>query len=370
MRGVLQRLLQRPDALMLELGTGGELLVARMRVGLSLLLLALPLLNALDGGSRNETFVGLFGATFAIAIAFVWLALARQSHRYRWAPYASATYDISLTTLVLVLLALQTPAAALKSMVVWVFYLVAIVLTAVRNDGRLTLYTGLLGIVQYSLLAAVLLATTSPDRLASPEYGIATVGSQVQRVVLMLIMTAITTTMVLRMQRLVEMSGTDGLTGLPNRSWLLHRFPRLLDGSRATGGSLSVCLIDLDHFRRINDNLGHLVGDRALQHVVGVLRERLDLGDRLTRLGGEEFVLLMRLPIGRAWEMADVMRRELANRPFQTEAGGELLTLTFSAGIAAWPQDGNDLSTLLRRADARLRRAKAEGRNRVLARDD
>lgn len=369
-RSVLRQLLQRPDALMLELGAGGERLVARMRVGLSILLLALPLVNAAGGGDRNESLIGLLGAILAIVMAFVWLSLARQSQRYRWVPYASATYDITLTTLVLALLAWQHPPAGLNSMVVWAFYLIAVVLTALRNDGRLTLYTGALAMLQYAVLAGIVMALSPPDRLVSADYGTASLLTVVQRLVLVLIMTGVTTTMVMRMQRLVEMSGTDGLTGLPNRTWLLHRFPLLLDAARAEGGSLSVCVIDLDRFKRINDELGHLAGDRALQHVVKVIGERLEHGDRLTRLGGEEFALVMRLPIGRAWELLEVMRREVAGRPFQPEPDGDLMHLTFSAGVAAWPQDGNDLSALLRRADARLRRAKNEGRNRVLARDD
>ena len=80
------RLLERPDALMLELGAGGELLVSQMRAVLSLLLLPLPLINVLGGGKLEESMIGLFGAVFAIVMSQVWLALARQRGRYRWLP--------------------------------------------------------------------------------------------------------------------------------------------------------------------------------------------------------------------------------------------------------------------------------------------
>src|SRR5690606_16126233 len=126
----------------------------------------------------------------------------------------------------------------------------------------------------------------------------------------------ITAAVVYRMQRLVELSGTDGLTGLPNRTLLVHHFPALLDGAREHGGSLALGLINLDYFRRINDEAGHATGDRALRHAVGVLREGLEPGDLLVRLGGEEFVLLMPLPTGRAWERLEALRRDLATRPF------------------------------------------------------
>ncbi len=370
LRDFWQRLLTRPDALMLELGAGGELIVARLRALLAMLLLLLPLINLLSGGKYSETMIGLVGVVLAIVMSQVWLALARQQGRFLWLPYATATYDVTLTTLVLVALAFDSPATGLNSMVVWVFYLISIAMTALRNDGRLTLYAGLLALLQYALLVLlVFLLVGNPDRLASIEYGTATVSNQVQRMVLIALMTALTTTIVFRMQRLVDMSGTDGLTGLPNRTWLVHRFPSVVDAARESGGSLSVCLIDLDYFKRINDGLGHLAGDRALRHVVDVLQQQLEEKDWLTRLGGEEFALLLPMPLGRAWERLESMRRTVASQPFQPDSGADVMRLTFSAGIAVWPQDGADLSTLLRRADIRLRQAKQEGRNRVLARD-
>jgi diguanylate cyclase (GGDEF)-like protein len=369
-RDFWRRLQSRPDALMLELGAGGELLVARLRAVLSLAMLLLPLINLLTGGKYSETMIGLSGVVLAIVMSQAWLALARHRQRYRWLPWATATYDISLTTLVLAMLALDSPVTGLNSMVVWVFYLIAIGMTALRNDGRLTLYCGVLAMVQYAALAACIFALVrNPDRLASIDYGTATVSNQLQRLVLLALMTAITTTLVYRMQKLVDLSGTDGLTGLPNRTWLLHRFPSMLDAARGHGGSLSVCLIDLDYFKRINDELGHLAGDRALRHAVNVLREQMEDGDWLARLGGEEFALLLPLPIGRAWERLESMRRTVASQPFLPEHGAQPMRLTFSAGIASWPQDGADLSQLLRRADLRLRHAKQDGRNRVLARD-
>ncbi len=370
LRDVWQRLLQRPDALMLELGAGGELLVAQVRAWLSLVLLSLPLINLLTGGKLAESMIGMVGVVLAIVMSQIWLVLARQRGRYPWLPWATAAYDISLTTLVLAILAFDSPATGLNSMVVWAFYLLSIGMTALRNDGRLTLCTGALAIVQYGLFAlAVFALVRSPDQLVSVDYGTASPSSQIQRLVLIALMTALTAAVVYRMQRLVDMSGTDGLTGLPNRTWLVHRFPGLLDAARNDGASLSVCMVDLDYFKRINDEVGHLAGDRALRHIVEAMREQLDEREFLTRLGGEEFALLLPLPIGRAWERLESMRRTVASRPFIPEHGADPMRLTFSAGIASWPQDGADLSALLRRADVRLRQAKLGGRNRVLARD-
>ena len=122
-------LLERPDEVMLELGAGGELLVARLRAALSVLVLAMPLLGALSGAEVGETVIGLAAAVFVNIMAQVWLALAR-SRRHAWLPYATCSYDISTTTGVLVLLAMGDRAAGVNSMVVWSFYLVGIAMTA------------------------------------------------------------------------------------------------------------------------------------------------------------------------------------------------------------------------------------------------
>lgn len=370
-REILAAVLARPDEVMLEVGAGGELLVARLRVVIAALLLVLPLANAVSGGTVRETLIGLGGAVFVNVSAQVWLQLARRRRRYRWLSFATVAFDVTATTAVLIVLAFAHLPAALNSMVVWGCYLLAIVLTALRGDGRTTLFAGALAVLQYgAIIAAVFAFADSPEHLLSSDYGAVTPGAQVQRVMLLVIATMITATVVYRMQRLVEMSGTDGLTRLPNRTWLLHRMPRLLEVASEEDGSLSLALIDLDHFSRINDEAGHHAGDRAIRHVVEVLKGMTERNERLVRLGGEEFVLVMPQPLGTAWERVDAIRRVLGQRPFDPERGNlEPLRLTFSAGVAASPHDGHDLSTLLRRADRRLKMAKREGRNRVIARD-
>lgn len=370
LRDIASALLERPDEVMLEVGAGGELLVARLRVAAAALLLLLPLLNALTGGTINETMIGLAGVVFVNIFAQVWLALARRQRRFAWLPYASSAFDVTATTLVLVVLAFNHLPSALNSMVVWCGYLLAIVLTALRNDGRVTLFVGGLALLQYaSLIWVVFAIAPSPEHLISSEYGTVTASNQTQRLVLIAVFTLITATVVYRMQRLVEMSGSDGLTRLPNRTWLLHRFPRLLDAARHEGASLCLAMIDLDGFRRINDEIGHLAGDRALLHVVATLQESLEDGEWLVRIGGEEFVLLLRKPLGTSWERLESMRRAVAARWFVPEQGADPLLVTFSAGLASYPQDAEDLSNLMRRADLRLNAAKRSGRNRVLARD-
>lgn len=370
-RGIVAALLSRPDEIMLGVGASGELMVARLRVIIAALLLLLPLANALTGATIGETLTGLGAAVLVNGFALVWLTLARRQRRYRWLSFVTATFDVTVTSVALLVLAINHVPAGLNSLIIWCGYLLAIVLTALRSDGRITVLAGTLALLQYGLLTVVALSlVSSPEQLISSDYGAVTASTQLQRLLVLVLVTVITAMLVYRTQQLVEMSGTDGLTNLPNRTWLLHRMPRLFDAARIDGCSLTVALIDLDHFKRINDEIGHRAGDRALRHVVSMLLQTAQPGEWLVRLGGEEFVMVLSKPIGTAWERVDTIRRLVAERPFEPERNGDPIRLTFSAGLASYPQEGADLSGLLHRANDRLQLAKREGRNRVIARDD
>jgi diguanylate cyclase (GGDEF)-like protein len=359
---------EQPDEILLEIGAGGELLVARLRIVVSALLILLPLLNYLSGGTAFETAAGLAGAGLIMLLSQLWLSLARRKRHYPWLPPVSAAFDVSMVSLVLALLALETPAAALNSAVVWACYPLAIFATALRHDVRVTLLAGVLAMLQSALLW-FLITVQAKAPLVSAVYGTVSTSTQLQRLVLLLAVTLVTAMVVFRAQRLTLLSGTDGLTGLPNRSFLNTRVPKQVAEARAEGQTLSLALIDLDNFRHINAELGHLAGDRALRHAVKALRMELRREEPMIRVGGEEFVLLLRLPIGAAWERMEVLRRKLEAQPFVPEEGHEPRKLTLSAGLASCPQDANDLSGLMKCADLRLRQAKAAGRNRVVARD-
>lgn len=367
---LLGRFAARPDWIVLELGAGGELLVARVRLVVAALLLLLPLVNILAGGSLDETLVGLAGAIVINLLSLLWLQLARGPRRYPWLAFVTTAFDVTLVTLVLALLAWRHPAAGLNSMVVWCCYALAIMFTALRGDGRVSVFSGALALLQYGVLATVVIATAdTPERLLSSAYGMVTGGTQLQRLALLAMVTAVTAVLAFRMQRLVLSSGHDGLTGLPNRTWLVHRAPALLAEARAQESSLSLALLNLDGLGRINEQEGEHAGDRAVCHVVEVVRGLSARGEWLVRLGGDELLLVLPQPSGTAWERVDAMRRELAMRPFVAGRGDARMYVSFSAGIAASPGDGLALAGLLRRADRRLRQAKLEGGNRVIARD-
>ncbi|MDQ3269174.1 MAG: GGDEF domain-containing protein [Pseudomonadota bacterium] len=205
--------------------------------------------------------------------------------------------------------------------------------------------------------------------MISADHGTVTPEAQAGRLLLLASITTVSALLIFRVQRLVEMSGTDGLTRLPNRSWLLHRVPRLVDEAREECASLTLALIDIDSFRRANDEAGHRTGDRALRHVVATLQDLMEPREWLVRLGGQEFVMIQQQPVGSAWERVEAIRRQVAARPFEPGRGMDAMVLTISAGLASYPHDGDDVSRLLHPADRRLQTAKREGRNRIVARD-
>jgi diguanylate cyclase (GGDEF)-like protein/PAS domain S-box-containing protein len=162
-----------------------------------------------------------------------------------------------------------------------------------------------------------------------------------------------------------EEATTDALTGIPNR----RHFTRRLDDAlsqvkRRHDLQASVLIIDIDHFKRINDSFGHLVGDGVLKHLAGLMQEGLRKLDALGRIGGEEFAIL--LPGAGPLEariFAERLRQQVVDRPYAES--GRSFPVTISIGIAAVTGDDRDIDAPLDRADKALYRAKENGRNRV-----
>jgi diguanylate cyclase (GGDEF)-like protein len=163
--------------------------------------------------------------------------------------------------------------------------------------------------------------------------------------------------------RLREQADSDWLTGLRNRRFLAREFRTL---TRATDPScpLTVAVLDLDHFKSVNDRHGHETGDRVLKAVAKHLKRSVRAGDAVVRSGGEEFLLVMPgLPAAAATARCDRLRREIESWPWETLVAG--LEVTLSAGVAS-TEEPLDAATLLSTADARLYAAKEAGRNRVV----
>jgi diguanylate cyclase (GGDEF)-like protein/PAS domain S-box-containing protein len=159
-----------------------------------------------------------------------------------------------------------------------------------------------------------------------------------------------------------HMAYYDGLTGLPNRVLLADRLERALATAQRSGRALAVMFLDLDRFKTINDSLGHLTGDYLLKEVARRLVDAVRASDTVARLGGDEFVVVAPGVRGAA-ECAAVGDKiiEALGAPFLIE--GHTLHVSPSIGICLYPDDGHDVETMMRHADAAMYAAKAAGRN-------
>ncbi len=159
-------------------------------------------------------------------------------------------------------------------------------------------------------------------------------------------------------------ASTDYLTGLANRRTLAADGALRLQQATRDGRTLAVAVLDIDHFKAINDRLGHDAGDLALVHVAQRLQTICGEGHLLARQGGEEFVAVLALNgDAQARVMAEELRQAVRGQPFRH--GEETLTITISVGLAVRRDTDRSLDDLLRRADAALYRAKRGGRDRV-----
>ena len=154
----------------------------------------------------------------------------------------------------------------------------------------------------------------------------------------------------------------DELTGLPNRSLFNQRLSRALARARRAGTPLAILFIDLDGFKNVNDTLGHEAGDRVLQEIAQRLRTCMREVDTVSRLGGDEFMVLIEGP-PRPADVAEVAQKILAAvaRPVLLDA--QEFHLTASIGISVCPGDGDDLQSLMKNADTAMYRAKEQGKN-------
>jgi diguanylate cyclase (GGDEF)-like protein len=161
------------------------------------------------------------------------------------------------------------------------------------------------------------------------------------------------------LERVQQMAVTDGLTGLPNRRSFDRSLERELTRATRTDGRLSVVLLDVDHFKRLNDTHGHVAGDQVLRAIAAALRECGREYDTVARYGGEEFAaVLPGCSSALALQVADRLRRAVE------ECASEV-PVTASAGVATFPHDGIDTKSLLEAADDALYASKHAGRNTV-----
>ncbi|ODT85363.1 PleD family two-component system response regulator [Phenylobacterium sp. SCN 70-31] len=167
----------------------------------------------------------------------------------------------------------------------------------------------------------------------------------------------------------LELAVTDQLTGLHNRRYMAGQLEALMRRAGQGGEPVSVLVIDIDHFKRVNDSFGHDVGDEVLAEFAVRLASNVRAIDLPVRHGGEEFVVVMPdTDLENARRIAERIRLHVAGAPFRVMGGQELLSVTISIGVATSAGTDDTSNALLKRADEAVYEAKSAGRNRVIAR--
>lgn len=168
-----------------------------------------------------------------------------------------------------------------------------------------------------------------------------------------------------RGRRIREMVHRDGLTGVLNHATLMAELEHAVAFAKRHGEPICFLMLDLDHFKRVNDTHGHLIGDQVLMHVARVFRKVIRHSDLLGRYGGEEFgIILRRCPPANGRQIAEKLRLALSESSMVLR-NGEELTMRVSIGVASYPGSGNSGTDLCDAADRSLYRAKSAGRDRV-----
>jgi two-component system cell cycle response regulator len=165
-------------------------------------------------------------------------------------------------------------------------------------------------------------------------------------------------------RKLETMAMTDALTGLPNRRSALNRLKEEVSGSRRHKTPLSCIMIDIDHFKLINDSFGHDIGDRVLKKIADVFSVTARSYDMVSRIGGEEFlVICSRSTLPESKQLAERLRQAINSLRIPLEEN--TVQVTISLGVASWHEHMSNGEDMTKAADRALYRAKQQGRNRV-----
>jgi diguanylate cyclase (GGDEF)-like protein len=168
-------------------------------------------------------------------------------------------------------------------------------------------------------------------------------------------------------QELIDQSLRDQLTSLSNRRWFVDAAHREILRASKTGAPLSLISLDVDHFKRFNDNHGHDAGDTVLREMGKLMAEFFRKGQYPCRIGGEEFVVLCPgMDKAAALTLAEAFRTSISGLTLNYD-GMPLPSITVSGGVASYPEDGTGVTELGKTADEALYRAKSGGRDRVIA---
>ncbi len=365
LHAVLRGLWPPVDPALVDAGRDGELAVARARIAIVALLALSPAATLIRRPAETPAALALVIEILFVALAVTILQLGRRHPQPAWLGFAAAAVDVTFLTVYHALIVIGGFAViAPTSRVTFALYLLAILATSVRNDGRVATFCGALaaaawlGLMQWANLSGSAQAAVADGRVG-------TVG-QIQELIIIAAATALSRTIVSRARALRLSSTRDNLTGLLNRAHFEERLGTELMRSARHRRPLALALIGLDQFRGVNDSAGPLAGDEVLCEVASRLRRTVRRTDLTARFGGDEFALVfIDTSVADAAAKLEEIRRTVSATPIPLRVR-TVVTLTCSAGVAVAPLDGSRAESLIAVAEARLSAAKKAGRDRLM----
>ncbi|HVX89259.1 MAG TPA: GGDEF domain-containing protein, partial [Gemmatimonadales bacterium] len=363
-----------PDVVLLDASAEGERLSGRIRILVALLVAAIGVMDIASAGSSGERLGWGVFALVALSGSLALYAMISRGFYRPWLGVLTSGLDVSVVSLGLVaFLIAGQPQLAVNSKVVYEAYFLALAATCLRYDPRICVWAGALAVLQYTGIVVYAsnhwdLNTVGEGQIA---YGPFSWHSQAARAGILAGFTALAAVIVQRARELHRLSTSDFLTGLHNRGYFDERVREEVIRARRHRHPLSLAMVDVDRFKNFNDTYGHSAGDLALQQIARTLKENLRLTDVVARYGGEEMVVIMPETgsdnaLRKIEQIREIVAESTLELPRRTLRG----VLTFSAGVASLPDDGEDVDSLVARADARLFAAKQAGRNRVMGPHD
>ena len=344
-----------PDHALVRARAASERLVAMVRLAIIIALVASSISFAIRSGAL--LLYSLVTGTVAIGYGLLLLRIATRVTA-TWVPWVTSALDVTFASLSIgSFVLLDAPLLVINNRVSFEAYFVAITISALRYDWRLSAFTTLLALAEYGGLAGYVALHWDLSSLVVEGQGKFSPAPFVNRLLILLGHGAGVVAVAQWARHLRLMIGTDHLTGLLQRRPFLERVDEELGRADPARSVLSVAIFDVDEFKRFNDSFGHLAGDHALEGIAAQLRLAV------ARYGGEEFVIAFpRMDVQLALERVTDLCKRVAD--VGLGPGGERMTL--SAGVASWPADGASFEAVLNAADQRLYTAKRSGRNLVV----
>ena len=344
------------DPALVDAGREGELAVARTRIAIVALLALNPAVALVRFPDPTAASLTLVIEILFLALAVTVLQLARRHPPVPWLGFAAAVLDVSFVTAYFAMAGVGVSAIStlfgINPTGALALYVVAILATSLRNDGRIATFAGVLAAIAWSALGEVFRRGEGVAILeALVVIGAATMLARI---------------IASHARRLQLSSIRDNLTGLLTRAHFEERLAMELMRSSRTHRPLALAIIDVDQFKRVNDTAGHLAGDEVLREVAARLTRTVRRSDLCARFGGDEFALaFIDTSVVDAAARLEEIRQTVSATPIPLRIQA-VVTITCSAGVAVSPLDGEDATTLIGIADARLLAAKSAGRDRLM----